>query len=223
MAAKVEIRHLEDLDRIAEDVGLPVGRRSGRSKEKKEWYVLLRCLKAMIASGTVELPIMVRNGIPPDEPDFVAARAGSLVALFEITEATVEADQKEMTSFERSKNDLMMLGDFGGRFQNGAGRPGLAWALDVIDAIKRKSDKAIFQDSSATRHLIIYPNSNASILLFDEEDEREAINDLRAELAKELPALSRAANACLIHVLGKHVLCFDALGEIKVLRLGSTA
>jgi len=39
MTQIVEIRHLEDLDCAAQKVGLPVGPRTGRSKEKKEWYV----------------------------------------------------------------------------------------------------------------------------------------------------------------------------------------
>jgi hypothetical protein len=70
MSPVVKINCFEDLDRAFKEVGLPVGPRVGRSKEKKEWYVLLGFLKAAIPSGMVELPIMVRNGTPPDEPDF---------------------------------------------------------------------------------------------------------------------------------------------------------
>lgn len=219
----VEITRLEDLDCAAQKVGLPVGSRIGRSKEKKEWYVLLGFLKATIPFEMVELPIMVRNGTPPDEPDFVMTRCESTVGLFEITEATVEADQKEMTTFECSTKKVAMLGEFGGRFAGGASRPGLAWSRDIADAIRRKSRKVIFQDSSAARHLLVYPNSNASILLFDEDDEREAVDALRGEIAKDTTTLSRMANGCLVHVLGKHLLCFDALGEMRVLMLGSNA
>jgi hypothetical protein len=221
MSQTVEIRRYEDLDSVAQKVGLPVGPRTGRSKEKKEWYVLLGYLKAAIPFKMVELPIIVRNGRPPDEPDFVVSRGGSMVGLFEITEATVEVDQKEMTSFERSMKRVAMLGEFGGRFAGGAARPGLAWATDIVDAIRRKSGKAIFQDSSAARHLLVHPNSNASILLFDENDEREAVGALRAEIAKDAATLSHTANGRRVHVLGKHWLCFDALGEMRVMTLGS--
>ena len=41
MRQTVEIRRLEDLDRVAQDVGLPVGSRIGRSQDEKEWYVLI--------------------------------------------------------------------------------------------------------------------------------------------------------------------------------------
>jgi len=223
MTQIVEIRRLEDLDCAAQKVGLPVGKRTGRSKEKKEWYVLLGFLKATIPFKMVELPIMVRSGTPPDEPDFVMARGGSTVGLIEITEATVEADQKEMTSSERSTKKGAMVGEFGGRFAGGASRPGLAWATDIVGAIRRKSGKAIFQDSSAARHLLVYPNSNASILLFDEDDEREAVDALRAEIAKDTTTLSHTVNGCLVHVLGKYLLCFDALGEMRVLMFGPNA
>jgi hypothetical protein len=69
----------------------------------------------------------------------------------------------------------MMLGEFGGRFSDGASRPGLVWASDIVDAIRRKSGKSIFRTSLTGRHLIIYPSSNASFLLSEEheEDERE--------------------------------------------------
>jgi len=184
---------------------------------------LLGFLRATIPFRMVELPIMVRNGTPPDEPDFVMTRGGSTVGLLEITEATAEVDQKDMTSFQRSTEKVAMLGKFGGRFKGGASRPGLAWATDIVDAIRRKRGKAIFQDSSATRHLLIYPNSNASLLLFDEDDEREAVDELRAEIAKDPATLSRTVNGCLVHVLCKHLLCFNALGEMSVLMFGSSA
>jgi hypothetical protein len=223
MTQIVEIRRLEELDCAAQKVGLPVGPRTGRSKEKKEWYVALGFLRATIPFRLVELPITVRNGTPPDEPDFVMTRGGSTVGLIEITEATVEADQKEMTLIQRSTEKRAMPGKFGGRFKGGASRPELAWATDVVDAIGRKSGKAIFRDSSAARHLIVYPNSNASFLLDDEDHEREAVDALRAEIAKDTTALSHTANGCLVHVLGKHLLCFDALREMRVLTLGPNA
>ena len=93
-------------------------------------------------------------------------------------------------------------------------------ATDIVRAIRHKSGKAIFRDSSVARHLIVYPNSNASLLLFDEDDERDAINKLRAEVANDITELSQTVNGCRVHILGKHLLCFDALGEIRILMLG---
>jgi hypothetical protein len=215
-----EVRTLGDLDRVAEAVGLPVGPRKGRSKAKKEWYVLLGFMKEAIPSGMFELPITVRYGIPPNEPDFVVARGDTTVGLVEVTEATDEADQKGMTAFERSEKSAALVGEFGGRFADGASRPGLAWAADIVDAIRRKDGKAIFQNLPTRRHLLVYPNSNASFLLFDEDDEREAVDYLRAEVAKD-SALSNLVNGCVVHVLGGYLVCVDALGEARLLARSS--
>src|SRR4029077_11354535 len=144
-------------------------------------------------------------------------RGGSQVGLFEATEATVPADQKEMTARELSPKTHTMPGEFGARFKGGAGNPGIAWATDIVTAIGRKSGKVIFRDSSVARHLIIYPNSNASLLLGDKVDELDAIDKLRAEIAKDAAALSEIANGCVVHVLGKHSLCMDALRNLTVL------
>ena len=149
------------------------------------------------------------------------ARSGSTVGLFEITEATVKTDQKEMTARERSEKTVTMPGDFGGRFKRGASRPELYWAVDIVDAIMRKRGKRYFQDTSVARHLLIYPDSNASLLLSDEDDERGAVDVLRAEIAKNPAALSMA-DGCLVHILGKHLLCFDALGDMTVLTLSNS-
>ena len=161
-------------------LGLRVGRRTGpgrRTQDDKEWFVVRHFLKAGLFTGIFEAPISVQKRNPP-EPDFALELNNGDTGFLEITEATDPADQREMTVFERSKSPAMLLGDFGGRFSGGASQPGRAWALDVLDAIKRKAGKAIFSQSDVPRHLIIYPNSNASSLLFDDEGEHAAIGYL---------------------------------------------
>jgi hypothetical protein len=208
-----DVRTPNDLDRIGQAVGIPVGPRTGRSKEKKEWYVLLNFLKGAIPAGMFNLPMSVRNGAPPDEPDFIVCSGDATVGWIEITEATDEADQWGMTAFERSGKSVALVGEFGGRFADGAARPGLAWAAD---SIKRKSGKAIYQSAHVRRHLLIYPNSNASFLLFDEDGEREAVDDLRAEVMKYDGTLAQLVNGCAIHILGGYLICIDALGEMRL-------
>jgi hypothetical protein len=162
----IQISNLEDVENAAALVGLPVGPRTGRSrrtKEQREWYVALGFLQTAIPAKLFSPPIAIRNGCPPNEPDFVVTRgqADDPIALMEITEATDEADQKEMTAFELSDKSAMLIGEFGGRFAGGASRPGLAWASDITDAIRRKEGKVIFNNLSVARRLIVYPNSNA--------------------------------------------------------------
>jgi len=211
-----DVRTPNDLDRIGQAVGLPVGPRTGRTKEKKEWYVLLNFLKGAIPAGMFNLPISVRSGTPPDEPDFVLFRGDATVGWIEITEATDEADQKGMTAFERSGKSAALVGEFGGRFPDGAARPGLVWAADVAASITRKSGKAIYQSARVPRHLLIYPNSDASFLLFDQDDEREAVDDLRTEVIKYDGRLTLLVNGCAVHILGGYLICIDALGEMRL-------
>jgi hypothetical protein len=213
------ISGLKDLESIAASVGLPVGPRIGRDQQKKEWYVLLEFLRGAIPARIFNLPIAVRNGQPPDEPDFVLTIDG-VTEFVEITEATDEADQKEMTAFEESGKRVALLGHHGGRFSGGASRPELAWSSDVVDALKRKERKVIFRHSTAAarRHLIIYPNSNASILLSDDECEQEAICNLRDAIGRARALLAQITNGCLVHVLGKKHICSDIVGDTRILR-----
>jgi hypothetical protein len=211
-----DVRTLNDLDHIGQAVGLPVGPRTGRSKEKKEWYVLLNFLKGAIPAGMFNLPMSIQNGAPPDEPDFIMCCGEATVGWIEITEATDEADQKGMIAFERSGKSAALVGEFGGRFAGGAARPGLVWAADVVDSIKRKSGKAIYRSAHVPRHLLIYPNSNASFLLFDRDDEREAVDNLREEVMKYHDTLARLVNGCAVHILGGYLICIDALGEMRL-------
>lgn len=215
----MDIACIEDVETVAHNVGLPVGSRIGRSQEKKEWFVLLGFLRPAIAAGLIELPVSIQLGTPPNEPDFVVKRAGPVIGYFEITEASDEADQKEMTALERSGGGPMLLGEFGGRFADGASQPGIAWAADILDAIRRKRGKAIFQPTTIARHLLIYPNSNASFLLFDADDERVAADYLELYVTKESENLSQSANDCFIHVLCKHFLIFDVLGGQRLIPL----
>ena len=103
-----------------------------------------------------------------------------------------------------------MNGELGGRFKGGAAGNALevAWANDVVEAIERKSPKAIFRKSNTQRHLVIYPNSNASLC---EEDEATAI--LKNKIAESRQRLVEMSNGCFVHVLGEQNLVFDALGH----------
>lgn len=226
-----DVRKLNKIIRISDlasfctafgSLGLRGGRRTGlrkRTQEDEEWFVMRRFLKTALRGRIFEPPLSIQKRNPP-EPDFSLELGdeGGSVAFLEITEATDPADQKEMTKFERSNNSAMLLGDFGGRFSRGASQPGRAWASDVLEAIKRKQDKAIFIRSDATRHLVIYPNSNASKLLTDHEEEHAAFGYLKEAIEENRNTYVRAANGCLVHVLGKEYLGFDLLGNVQLVR-----
>jgi hypothetical protein len=212
---RVEIVQLSEFDAAFGGLGANVGPRTGanrRSQDAKEWFVLRHFMAAALNAKVFDLPIVIAKVQPP-EPDFAATYGPARkAALIEITEATHPDDQREMTEFEKSGEGLMLLGDFGGRFADGASQPKLAWAADICDAILRKRTKSICSSQALDRHLIVYPNSNPSQLIFDETDEREAFAHLRQRLDMEGTQYARALNGCQVHVLGKALVGFDLAG-----------
>jgi hypothetical protein len=185
---RVEINQLSEFDAAFGGLGANVGSRTGsdkRTQDSKEWFVLRHFMASALHAGVFDFPITLSKVQPP-EPDFALIRGTThKTALIEITEATHPDDQREMTEFEKSGKDLMLLGDFGGRFADGASQPKFAWASDIINALLRKRDKSICTSREPDRHLIVYPNSNASQLIFDEEDERAAFAHLRERIEQE--------------------------------------
>lgn len=200
-------------------LGSRVGSRSGedkRTQDEKEWFVVRRFLKVALREGILKAPISIKQQTPP-LPDF-GLEMGNAAGHLEVTEATDPADQKEMTAFERSGNSMMFLGGYGGRFSDGVSQPGRPWASDVIDAINRKRGKAIFEKPEIGRHLVIYPNSNASSLVNDAEDELTAFGFLGELIEANLSDYIELTNGCLVHVLGKELVGFDVLGTASLVR-----
>lgn len=204
-------------------LGLKVGPRTGagkRSQADTEWFVVRRFLEVALGSGIFVAPFSIERTAPP-APDFtVRFGSGDIVAFVEITEATHPDDQREMTEFERSNQSAMLIGDYGGRFADGASQPGWVWASDIVDALERKNGKAIYTPSDKRRHLVIYPNSNASALLFDRNAERVAFGLLLEAVASRQNDYVKLVNGCSVHVLGKDHVCFDILGNVKLVRRG---
>lgn len=217
----VEISQLAEFDAAFGIIGAKVGPRVGpdkRTQDSKEWFVLRHFMAHALHAGIFRLPMSLEKANPP-KPDFVVKYGETDgVALIEITEATNPADQKEMTEFEKSNETIMHLGDFGGRFSGGASQPKFAWASDILGAVIRKQGKSIYSPLMGERHLIIYPNSNASALLFDEEDERDAFEFLESAVGEQRKSYTQLVNGCMVHILGKEHVCFDLLGTIQLIR-----
>jgi len=219
MKTTIRVSSVAAFDDAFGHVGLRGGPRTGpdkRSQDDEEWYVVRRFLRTGLRSGLFQLPLSIAKGSPP-EPDFILHWDDGGSAAIEITEATHPDDQREMTRFEQSGETVALLGTFGGRFADGASQPGHAWASDIIEAIERKAGKTICaQHSRVQRHLVIYPNSNASFLLFD--DEREAFSFLDGAITAKKDDLLKGANGCFVHVLAATYLYFDVLGQGRLLK-----
>ena len=202
-------------------LGLHVGSRTDsdrRTQDGKEWWVVRRFLKAALLANVLPTPLAIWKEQPP-MPDFGAEFGDAQSPAFiEITEATHPDDQREMTELlERSGKSAMLLGELGGRFSGGASEPEYVWASDIVDAMKRKAGKSIYSLDAYNRHLVINPNSNASILIADEEHERRAFTILAQTLEPRMTEYIGITSRCAIHVLGKHFVCIDLLGSTRLI------
>jgi hypothetical protein len=214
-----QIDCLEDVQRVRREVGLPFpcNATSPDSKAKREHYVLLAFLvEASMASNLIPTPIKLRQGNPPDEPDFVA-ECGSTPTWFEVTEASDTADRQENAKLLRSHQETIFIGEFGGRFADGIVDAVKPWIGDIVAAIERKTTKVVCRTSHIARHILIYPNSNASYWM-DEREERRAFGNLRASLALKQEQLPITVNGCWVHVVGRHFVAFDILRRMQFRR-----
>ena len=220
MAIRIHVADISTFDETFASVGLRVGPRTGsdkRTQDDKEWWVVRRFLKTALSANVFTTPLAVWKEQPP-LPDFGVEIGGPMsLAFIEITEATHPDDQREMTESERSEKSAMLIGELGGRFSGGASEPGHAWAADIIDAVERKAGKSIYSMDAERRHLVIYPNSNASILIAGEEHERKVFSILTQAINSRRAEIDRLVNRCAISVLGKHFVCFDLLSSNRLL------
>ncbi|UGY07444.1 hypothetical protein [Bradyrhizobium quebecense] len=178
--------------------------------------MLRHFMAAALPLNIFQIPITITKAHPP-QPDFAVMHgAAREPAFIEITEATHPDDQREMTEFHKSGEAVMLLGGFGGRFAGGVSQPQLAWACDIHDAIARKHDKSTCRLSTPARHLLVYPNSNAAGLIFDEADEREAFTHLRERMNADASQYATMLNGCQVHVLGKTLVGLDVTGSFAL-------
>lgn len=160
------------LARVFGERGLDLSGYASRSARKRanngleeELYILRRYLFTLAEHNRLNYPIEIAKS---ETPDFVCSADNEFFGI-EITEGTTAADQREMTLAERSK-EISLLGSHGGRYRKGIrdgasggrGRKADRDAVcDVIQAIRRKRGRRY---TTATIDLIIYLNSNASLM-----------------------------------------------------------
>jgi hypothetical protein len=58
-----------------------------------------------------------------------------------------------------------------------------------------------------------------SVLLLDKETERAAIDMLQSLVTRYATSIAQIASGCCVHVLGKHYVCVDILGRMRLVNL----
>lgn len=201
--------HAEEFHRKFGEQGLNISerRRSERSKSDKEIYLLRRYLFTLHNENILRFPLQIAQS---ETPDFVCQIDGVERGL-EITEATSSLDQREFTKME-DKEEPQLLGTFGGRFKGGASgdEPERALTADVIRAIRRKKFKRF---RTASTDLLIYGNSNAVNLIFNE---KRAIDMMHKSLQRWDCLFKQGSGLGQVSLILGSKLAFDIGGTMRL-------
>ncbi len=162
------VASLVDLPEAFGELGIRVGPRKGasaRTHDEKEWWCFRRYLFTLAGIGQVFFPISVRKS---ESPDFRCEFGPRQIGV-EVTEATDQRDQRELTRIAQQEKPVL-LGSLGGRFPNGAGgdAPERAWRADILKAVAVKVKKLpSWPEPMPEYDLLLYTSSNAGSLISD--------------------------------------------------------
>lgn len=200
---KLELSNNSDVPEAFGSLGAGVGPRRGpdrRTKDQKEWYCLRRYLVALAAHGSLQFPLKI---IKSERPDFMIDAPHGKHGI-EVTEATEEGWQRELTESEAGKDDEPA----GAQLIGGDGfvgeLPERDWCAAVIRAINCKIDSLSRPDYPASScDLLVYVNSRTSIVV----DEARAIKVLAEATEFELDRWEACARLRRVAVLAnRHIL-----------------
>lgn len=155
--------HLVDYFR---NVGEMVGPRKGlnkRTHDQKELYNLRQYLPTLAANNHLQFPLTVEKG---ESPDFILTDGVSTKWGLEVTEATTQEFQRELTTTEGDETTLQLLGRDGWA-GNSAERETCA---AILRAMRRKANKIrAGKYRPASRYdVLIYVNVRA--FFYDADD-----------------------------------------------------
>ncbi len=154
-----------ELNEAFRTLGAKVGPRRGlnrRTKDQKEWYCLRRYLLTLAAHNLLSFPLDISKS---ERPDFIVTDGARGRYGIEVTEATEQDWQRELTETEAGEGD-----DSAEAFpinENGfAGdQPEHDWCAAVIRAISNKVNSLSDPNYSvAMCDLLIYVNSRMSVV-----------------------------------------------------------
>jgi hypothetical protein len=167
-AVRLDIADADGLAGGFGKLGTYVGPRIGsnsRTQEQKEWWCIRRYIFTLADARELAFPISVSKA---ERPDF-RCKFGERQVGVEVTEATAQRDQRELTMIDK-QNEMVLRGSLGGRFPNGAGGDGpeRTWLADVLRAARMKARSVRnYPDPVPEYVLLLYSNSNAASLIFD--------------------------------------------------------
>lgn len=211
---KLTVASDAELDQAFSILGASVGPRRGpnrRTKDQKEWYCVRRYLLTLAAHKMLSYPLSIMKS---DPPDFIASDQVSGTYGIEITEATEQDWQRELTVTEADEGDdpaganLISKDGFAGE------QPEHNWCSAVIRAVAnkvtslRKSDYPV-----ALCDVLVYVNSRRSVVAC----ERRAIELLPAAAMPDVARWKACSRLGRVAILGNSHVIPDLLAGDLVL------
>jgi hypothetical protein len=204
---QIEANNAASLRLAFGEYGRGVPERSLRCSQDREAWCLRRYLLTLADSGRLSFPLRVTKFETPDYKVEGVTNFG-----VEVTEATTQRDQKEMSKSEKLGR-VSGFGEFGGRGRDGwLGNDAERTLIDDIAAsLEKKSSKSW---KCQPVRLLIYPNSNASVVACWDEAVKMLQGDVeRSRFENFSDKLSE------VSVIAGNQLWFDILGEFSRLSL----
>lgn len=196
-------------------MGASVGSRRGpdrRTKDQKEWYCLRRYLLTLAAHELLIYPLNISKS---ERPDFLVDAPRDRYGI-EVTEATEEDWQRELTESEDARNDglpnVARISEEGFAGE----QPERVWCATVIRAINSKIDS--LNDPSypvVSCDLLVYVNSRMTLVV----GEARAFELLSEAIPPEMERWKACDRlGCVAILTNWHVLP-DLLKGVAVLRV----
>ncbi len=203
-----------ELNEAFDTLGTRVGPRRGpdrRTQDQKEWYCLRRYLLTLAAHDLLSYPLDIGKS---ERPDFIVTDTARGRYGVEVTEATEEDWQRELTETEACEDDdpaeAELIGGDGFVGEN----PEHDWCAAVIRAINNKVDslnKPNYQVASCD--LLVYVNSRMSIVA----DESRAIEVLAEASMPEIERWKACARLGSVAVLANRRVLPNLLSGVEAL------
>jgi len=206
----------DELTRIFQTLGMTVGPRRGphrRTKDDKEWYCLRTYLLALLSQELVVYPFKINKS---EAPDFIISNETRGFFGIEVTEATEEDWQRELTETETGKDDDPAEGSLISEDGFAGDQPEIDWCGAVVRAIEKKIESL----NNHTYHvdtcdLLVYVNSRMSCVVETEK----AIQMLISAVEPKVGGWKACGRFGGVSVLANHYLVHDLASSVHIIEI----
>ncbi len=208
--AALALENRDELLRAFETLGSIVGPRRGpnrRTKDEKEWYCLRWYLLTLASQGLLHYPMRIEKS---ERPDFMVADTARGVFGIEVTEATEQDWQRELTETAAVEGEDAAKGILRSKTVFAGHKPEIFWSTAIVDAIEKKSQSLASPHYQArTCDLLVYVSTRASPVV----DLDRALGMLLGEISFRAHAWNARGRLGRVTVLASRRIIHDLLAN----------